>query len=198
MELANNPVVKNIIANFFKIFVLLVNQILLIPLYLKYWGIDMYADWIVITAIVGFFTMSDAGLNNATNNRFCIKYAQHNINECKTLIVNNFIIVFVVFFIVSLFIITLDCIIDLKSILSIKSFSSIEVKYLAIILVFQVFMQMFSTILNAIYNAKHLASKATYLDNMARIGNAVAILIGVILYLPICIIALLGTVPYLI
>lgn len=198
LRITQSPISKNIIANLFKILVVFINQILLIPLYLNYWEVDMYADWIVLTAITGFFTMSDAGLNTATNNQFCIRMSQGCKDECNSLIINNFVIVMTIFITAISIATFLILFVDLKEILSIKSFSSQEVYILVIILVSQVFVQMLSTILNAIYNASHLASRATYLDNFARLGNAIAIFIGIVCQLSVCIIAFCGIIPYII
>ena len=51
----NSPIRKNIIANLFGIGVNLLNQIVLVPFYIIYWGNDLYSDWIVISALTAFF-----------------------------------------------------------------------------------------------------------------------------------------------
>ena len=152
-EIFADPVTKNIIANFFKIFVIFVSQVLLVPVYLKYWGVEIYADWLILTAIVGFFTMSDAGLNNATNNLFCIKYSQQEYRFCKSLITNNIIIVFGIFLGVMLILFLLELCFNIKHLLSIKSFSLFETNILLLLLVVQVFVHMLSMVFNSIYNS---------------------------------------------
>lgn len=196
-EIFADPVTKNIIANFFKIFVIFVSQVLLVPVYLKYWGVEIYADWLILTAIVGFFTMSDAGLNNATNNLFCIKYSQQEYRFCKSLITNNIIIVFGIFLGVMLILFLLELCFNIKHLLSIKSFSLFETNILLLLLVVQVFVHMLSMVFNSIYNSSHLASKATYLDNFARLGNAFVIVYGIIMDFTITLIVAAGVVPYI-
>ena len=66
----NSPIRKNIIANLFGVGINLINQIVLVPFYIIYWGNDLYADWIVISALTAFFGMSDMGLNSVIQNRF--------------------------------------------------------------------------------------------------------------------------------
>jgi ABC-type nitrate/sulfonate/bicarbonate transport system permease component len=44
------------------------NQIAMVPLFISLWGVDKYADWILITALSSFFTITNMGLNHATNN----------------------------------------------------------------------------------------------------------------------------------
>ena len=71
-NLYNSTISKNLIANIFGVGIQLINQVILIPLYLIYWPIDLYSDWIVITALSAFFSMSDMGLNSVTQNQFSI------------------------------------------------------------------------------------------------------------------------------
>lgn len=89
----NSPLRKNFVANLFGIGVNLLNQIVLVPFYIIYWGKDLYSDWIVLSALTAFFCMSDMGLNSVIQNRFSIKYAQNKREECDSLLANNVVIV---------------------------------------------------------------------------------------------------------
>ena len=89
----NSPIKRNIIANLFGIGVNLLNQIVLVPFYIIYWGNDLYGDWIVLSALTAFFGMSDIGLNSVIQNRFSIKYAQNSFKECSSLLVHTIVIV---------------------------------------------------------------------------------------------------------
>ena len=63
-----NVILKNIAGNFYGVGVNLFSQIILVPFFINYWGIELYADWIALTAISSFFSMSDIGLNIVTSN----------------------------------------------------------------------------------------------------------------------------------
>ena len=45
---------------------------------MKYWGIELYGEWIVLNALTAYFAMSDIGLNTVTTNEFSINYKQKN------------------------------------------------------------------------------------------------------------------------
>ena len=93
--LLRSPIRKNLLANFFGVGVQLLNQIVLVPFYILFWGNDLYSDWIVISALTTIFAISDVGLNNVIQNRFSIKLSEKNFNECNALLTDNFILVFV-------------------------------------------------------------------------------------------------------
>ena len=90
MKMKISAVKKNLLANFFGIGVQLFTQIALIPLFLIFWDINTYSDWIILTAISSFFAMSDIGLNSVTINRFVIKHTEGNLVECRSLLTNNY------------------------------------------------------------------------------------------------------------
>lgn len=47
--IGNSPIRKNLLANGFGIGVQLLNQIVLVPFYILFWGNELYSDWIVIS-----------------------------------------------------------------------------------------------------------------------------------------------------
>lgn len=192
----NTPIVKNIIANLSKVVVVFLNQILLVPLYIEYWGTSLYGDWIVLSVITSFFSMSDMGLNNVTNNMFCIKFAEGNSKECQVLLVNNIaLILFGGFF--SVIGITLFCFFcDLPSALGLHVVDGDTAAVVLIVTVVQVFIVMLSGVFDSIYNANHLASKATYIGNISRLSYVTLILVGILLGLQIDTIVLLASFPY--
>lgn len=64
--LGTSPIRKNITANMFGVGVQLLNQIILVPFYILFWGNELYSDWIVISALTTIFAMSDVGLKPLT------------------------------------------------------------------------------------------------------------------------------------
>ncbi len=52
--------------------------------------------------------------------------------------------------------------------------------------------------MDAIYNCNHLAAKATYLNNICRLANALLILFGIICHLSILKICIIAIVPWIV
>jgi ABC-type nitrate/sulfonate/bicarbonate transport system permease component len=61
-------IAKNYTANGIGLGIRFLEQIALVPLFISFWGITKYADWVLITAFSSFFSMADMGLNTVTTN----------------------------------------------------------------------------------------------------------------------------------
>lgn len=169
MNIINSPIRKNVVANLFGIGVNLLNQIVIVPFYIIYWGNDLYSDWIVISALTAFFGMSDIGLNSVIQNRFSIKYSQGEVQECNSLLISNFTIVGIIGFTCIMIGIIYISFFDISRQMGLNILSRSEGNTIFIILLCQVFIQMFSSIENAIYRATHNASVAVYYDQTAKL-----------------------------
>ncbi len=108
----NVLIIKNLFANVYGVVVNLVFQILLVPLYINYWGKSLYSDWIVITSLTAFFSITNIGLSTVTQNVYSIEYLNNNIKKCNSLIVNNVLLVSLVFIfslIISVIVLSIIC-----------------------------------------------------------------------------------------
>ena len=165
----NSPIRKNIIANLFGIGVNLLNQIVLVPFYIIYWGNDLYSDWIVISALTAFFGMSDIGLNSVIQNKFSISYAQGDLKQCNSLLVNNVAIIIIIGAICVISSIAYVSFFDITDQLGLSTLNRAEGSAVFVVLLCQIFIQMLSGIENAIFRATHNASIAVYYDQIARL-----------------------------
>lgn len=193
----NSPIRKNIVANLFGIGVNLLNQIVLVPFYIIYWGNDLYSDWIVISALTAFFSMSDIGLNSVIQNRFSIKYAQNEMQECNLLLANNFFVVSFIGAICLLLGIGYVSIFDISQNIGLTTLSRLEGSIIFLMLLCQVFIQMFSGIENAIYRAKHKANIAVYYDQIAKLLIVLITFICLLLGVSLAVMSILICVPNL-
>lgn len=193
----NTPIKKNIIANLFKILILFFEKIAIVPLYIKYWGIALYGDWLVITAITSFFVMSDMGLNNVSNNRFCMKYAEKNFSECNSLIINNIILIGSIGIIstISMIIFVLNT--NLQLTLGLHAIDNSTAAFILVILCIQVFLNMLGGVFDSIYNACHLASRATYINNFTKLAYAIILLLCIVFNIELKHLILCIIVPYI-
>lgn len=191
----NSPIRKNIIANLFGVGINLINQIVLVPFYIIYWGNDLYADWIVLTALTAFFSMSDIGLNTVIQNRFSIKLAKNDIKECNALLTNNIIIITSLLIIILVGALFYIHFFDIKKQMNINVLSKGEVDFIFIVLIINVFVKMYSGVENAIYRATHHASRAVYFDQFALLSTVVITFIILIFHIPLWILSLLICIP---
>ena len=115
-----NVVLKNILGNFYGIGVNLFSQIVLVPFFISYWGIELYGDWIALTAVSSFFSMSDIGLNTVTANAYSIAYNRGNTKECDSLLANNVILILLMWGLVTIIGFAFANIVDLQSFLNLR------------------------------------------------------------------------------
>jgi len=174
---------KSILANLCGVGVQLLNQILLVPLFLRLWDVKLYGDWIVISAISSFFFMSDAGLNSVTSNRFTISFSSGRKEECRSLLANNYLLIVVVG--------SLSLLGSLGYVLSWNIVSSLglhqldrwEASYVFVMLILQVFLGMGSSVIDVIYRASSLNHKMVNLGNVGRLVEFFVILLSLVLHL---------------
>jgi O-antigen/teichoic acid export membrane protein len=61
-------------------------QILLVPIYLHFWGAERYGWWLVLYAIPASFTFLDAGVSNSLGNALTIAYARKEITQAERML----------------------------------------------------------------------------------------------------------------
>ena len=140
--IGNSPIRKNLVANGFGIGVQLLNQVVLVPFYILFWGNELYSDWIVISALTLIFSMSDIGLNNVIQNRFTIKLSEGNHKECNSLLTDNFLLV-----VVTLLVTLVGCIVfisfwDITKVMNLHILSREHANFVFLILIVKVFVSM--------------------------------------------------------
>lgn len=193
--IGNSPIRKNMTANLFGVGVQLLNQIVLVPFYILFWGNELYSDWIVISALTTIFAMSDVGLNNVIQNRFSIKLSEGEHKECNSLLTDNFLLVAI-----TLLLTLLGCLVfvgfwDITKVMNLHLLTRTQANFVFIVLLVKVFIGMFSGIENAIYRATHNASISVYMDQIGNLVVALLTLGCILLKVPVVIMCVLICLP---
>lgn len=192
----NKTILKNFSGNLFGVLVNFFNQIVLVPIYLSYWGIEMYGDWIALSAISNFLAMSDMGLNTVTNNRYSISYNQGKFYVCDALLSNNALLIIMSFSLILIVGIPLMIFGDVKDLFSLRSISVSNAIIVLTSFVTKIFINMFSGVYCSIYRAVSKAYITFYCGNLSRLSEALLIILGLFLTWNVSVIAVLCVVPY--
>jgi O-antigen/teichoic acid export membrane protein len=172
-------IAKNYAANSVGLGLRFLEQIAMVPLFISFWGITKYADWILITAFSSFFSMADMGLNTFAANEFTIKYQQKEYVLCLKLWVNNFLYLTVV----SVAIILLSIIIALttgfQGLIQTSVFSGFETSFIFILLLAKVFLAMYSGTYHGIFRSVSCAHISTMIENSVRFFEILILLVGI-------------------
>lgn len=192
------PIGENLISTFFGIGIQLFVQLILVPFYLIYWGVELYGDWIVLTAITSFFSISDIGLNTVASNLLAIRYQEKQYKECNSLLANSVVLLIVTFSILNilLFIFLLEN--DLVAIAGLNQINRFQSSVVLILLVVKIFFGMMGGVYHSIYKCVSKTHKGIMISNISRLIEGLILLLCIIVKLPILLVALLYIVPSII
>ena len=188
-------ILKNMAGNFYGVGVNLFSQIVLVPFFITYWGVDLYADWIALTAISSFFSMSDIGLNTVSANQYSICYSKGNEQKCNSLLANNIILILSIWVLCLVIGSIAFKIIDIKNVMNLHIVSSQTGGVALFLLISKIFISMLSSVYTAIYRAKSMAYKTFFISNTSRLLDALILLLGILLNFNIELIAFLYCTP---
>ena len=156
---------------------------------------DLYADWIALTAISSFFSMSDIGLNTVTANQYSICYNNGNEKKCNSLLANNIILILSIWVLCLVIGSIAFKIIDVKNVMNLHIVSSQTGGIALFLLISKIFISMLSSVYTAIYRAKSMAYKTFFISNTSRLLDALILLLGILLNIDIELIAFLYCAP---
>ena len=104
LKLLKNNIFKNITSLTFNHGIQVLIQLFFIPLFLTYWDLNTYSEWILISTIPALLSISELGLTSYGSNLIIILTKQNKINKA------NFALQNIIYF-TSLLLIVASCII---------------------------------------------------------------------------------------
>jgi len=69
------------LANILNKIINIFGQLLLVPIFLTYWGNQLYGEWLALSAIVGYLSLIDFGLQTFVLNRLNQSYTKNNLDQ---------------------------------------------------------------------------------------------------------------------
>ena len=83
MKILKNIIFKNFTSLSFQHGIGIFSQLIFVPLFLTFWKLDTYADWILISTIPAILTMSHFGLFSYGTNMIVILCKQNKKNKAN-------------------------------------------------------------------------------------------------------------------
>ena len=74
MTSVKKNIFKNGIASIFQKGIRVLDQLVLVPFFLAYWGAEFYGEWLTLTVIPSILAFSDLGFGSAAANSFVLAY----------------------------------------------------------------------------------------------------------------------------
>ena len=78
-----NKIIKGLLSGSAGLIITLVIQVISAPILIRYWGVDRYADWLVLLTVPAFLSVSDLGIVNVFSNCALKEYANENYIKFK-------------------------------------------------------------------------------------------------------------------
>ena len=169
-------------------------QLLSVPIFLKYWGVELYGEWLALNTLTAYFQMTDIGLNTATGNSFTFNYVRGQYDKCTILINNNIFFIFLAFTVILGLVIILGLSGVFVKLFRFSYIDSSLVNVSLILLFLQVMLGTFNNLLNTLYTATNNYARGIMIDNFIRLSEYTTLIIGVVSQISILYVLLLGVI----
>lgn len=158
-----SPAKRNITANTISKFLRIAFTLILIPVYIKYLGDEIYSDWILLFSLPALFEITNFGINQAVNNTFSI-YHNRNYKESNLIIINGFYLTVIIGITIISIIFFLWESIGAYEFLNLSLVSSNNSKIILILLTIKIFSDMVKGILCSYFFAQNNHHINVYID----------------------------------
>ncbi len=166
-------------------------QLISVPIFLKFWGVERYGEWLTLNTLTAYFQMTDVGLNTATGNSFTFHFVRNEKEKCNILINNNILFIFMAFLVIFLLLISLMANNFFLNLFNFKLISEKEINLGLILLFAQVFIGTLNNLLNTFYIASKNYARGIMIDNLIRASEYLTLIFGIISNSPIIIILII-------
>ncbi|MDB4414888.1 lipopolysaccharide biosynthesis protein [bacterium] len=171
-------IIAAIAANLFGQVGNLVIQLLGVPIFLSFWGVEYYGEWLILFTIPGFFGMSDLGLGTVAINEICMNVSNDKKEDALSVFQSIWVFISLVTLFLFLCAIILVSNFPLDDWMNIKLISGVNFQYSIIFLLLYSMISMQFGLLNGIYRSEGAYAKGQFLANLLRL-----IEFGVVLFL---------------
>ncbi|MFM5023037.1 lipopolysaccharide biosynthesis protein [Aeromonas rivipollensis] len=164
-----NRLIKGIGANAYGQAITVLTQLVSVPLFIQHWGISIYGEWLILSALPAYLSMSDFGLGAVAGNSMVMKIAQND--KAGALVIYRSVSSFNAG--MSLLILLLSTVFlsmpNMAKALGVYQLTSMEIKLVLLLLVLQILVSLQTSILSAAYRSLGRYAEGTALINTSRL-----------------------------
>jgi O-antigen/teichoic acid export membrane protein len=118
--------IKGLGANAFGQIVTIIVQIVSVPIFIRFWGVEKYGEWLILTSIVLYFTLSDVGFGSAAANEMTMRVSQGDREAALSIFQSVWLLIDILILIILLIILTIIWFLPLSSWLNLTHISNPE------------------------------------------------------------------------
>jgi O-antigen/teichoic acid export membrane protein len=173
-------VLQGIGANSFGQLINIVLQVVSVPLFIRYWGLTLYGEWLVLSTIPAYLAMSDLGFSSVAANKMAIVVGSAGKQEALQVFSSAWVFVSMVCVLVILFSFG-SFWLPLESWLNITSFDNNELQIVIILLVLGVIVNLKVGVLAMGFRCDGHYALLVWITNFLRLFEFSGIIIGLYL-----------------
>lgn len=151
-------------------------QLLSVPAFLRFWSVEDYGRWLLLSALPGYLALADLGLGTVAMNRMVMLHAQQRMHESRTVFQTALLMIGVVTCIFLL----LSCL--LVWVLPLEMFTPANARSTMGVLILVALLNIFSGLVDAVHRSAGQFARGVYLINFARLFEWLGGLIGLVLW----------------
>lgn len=161
--------IRGISANAYGQAVTVLIQLVSVPLFIHYWGINHYGEWLILSALPAYLSMSDFGLGSVAGNSMVIKTAQND--KAGALAIYQSVSAFNAM--MSLLILAVSILlllsVDINHWLGIQHLPVSQVRLATLLMTLQILVGLQNSVLGAGYRSEGRYAEGTALSNTSRL-----------------------------
>jgi O-antigen/teichoic acid export membrane protein len=149
-------------------------HILMVPLFLTFWSIELYGEWLVLTALPSYISLSNMGLMNVAQNNMTISMAVGDVKAAKRHLDNVWGAQLAISILLFILVLLIVLCVDFTKLFNLSLISSYEANWVFLIFSLFAMLSLQMGIFGAIYRAVGKNARGVLVLNTNRLLSIVA------------------------
>jgi O-antigen/teichoic acid export membrane protein len=164
---------KGFSANSFGFFVNLFIQVLTIPVLILYWGVDLYGEWLIISAIPAYLNFTNLGLSDAMATKMAIYVTKKKRKKALLLFQSSWRVVTLLSIVASFILILVMALAPINTIFNINQINEHDLLIIIILFAVYIIFGLQSSLLGGAYRCEGNYPEHAFIVNTTRLMESV-------------------------
>lgn len=170
-------IVKGVAANGFGQIVTLMTSLITVPLAYRFWGASLYGEWLLLSAIPVYLTMSDLSFGTTAGSEMTMLVARGETHKALKVFQSAWILVTVVSVFIAALMLILVHVVDLRSALHLSILSNQEGMAIMTVLLLSVCLAQQGGLTDAIFKCSDRFAQGLFYSNLMRFFELIGFIV---------------------
>lgn len=176
-----SKLLRNLGANAYGQLITLAIQLVSVPLFLHYWGVALYGEWLILSAIPAYLSLSDIGFASVAANDMTMRVAKGDKQGALEVYQSIWIFICAVSMVVGSVLAVLIYTFSLNSLFSISHISAEHTQLVLIVLMLYVLVGLQGGVLSAAFRSVGRYAYGTIMNNTVRLAEGFLSMLALVL-----------------